>query len=79
MKKLFHQIPGRLFFLLNLLACLFLSANVWAQRPKNIPRAEDSEPLSLDTLPQILIYIGLPVLFFLLYLWLRKKKSNHKN
>lgn len=79
MKILFYKRPAAQVSIFTLLAILFISASALAQRPRNVPQPEDSEPLSLDTLPQILIYIGLPVLFFLLYLWLRRKKSKNKN
>lgn len=79
MKTLFIQLPVRLFSFFTFVAFWFISASVWAQRPKNIPHPEDSEPLALDSIPKILIYIGLPVLFFLLYLWVRSKKTKDKN
>jgi uncharacterized BrkB/YihY/UPF0761 family membrane protein len=73
MKNLFLNLHSRFLSILIFLA-LLINTHAYAQRPQDTPDPGKSEPISLDSLPQILIYIGLPVFFVLLYIWLRRRK-----
>lgn len=64
-------------FMLVLLGIGAQDSLAFAQRPRNIPDPDKSEPMTLDTLPEIIIYIGLPVLFILLFIWLRRRRRKN--
>lgn len=79
MKKSFLKLAGRLYYMIIFLVLWVQGGIAYGQRPRNIPDPDKSEPISLDTLPQILIYIGLPVFFVILFIWLRRRRSKNKN
>lgn len=79
MKRLVYKLIAILRPYFMLMLVLLASVAAMAQRPKNIPHPEDSQPLVLDSIPKLLIYIGLPVFFFLLYLWVRRQKTKNKD
>lgn len=49
-------------------------SKVHAQIPQDIPH--QSEPVDFTSLPNILIYIGVPVLMVIVYIWWRRKSRN---
>lgn len=66
-------------FMVFLFLFLVTGVKIYAQRPQDLPDPDQSEPLELDTFPEILIYIGLPVLFVILYLWLLRRRKRSKD
>lgn len=76
-KKFFHKLNPALILILILFSGLFSS--IWAQRPRNIPPADDYKPFQVDPVLGIIIYVILPVIFVVLYiLWRRRERKRRE-
>lgn len=62
-------------FVLLLSTFLILQSDALGQVPQDVPKASDSEPLDLSNPTTLIFFIVLPLLFFGLYIFLRKKKK----
>jgi heme/copper-type cytochrome/quinol oxidase subunit 2 len=69
LKKIYH-----------IFAFLLLHTSLHAQTPRNVPQTHDSYSFNLDTIPGLILYIGLPVIIIILYiLYRRREKKRRQN
>ncbi len=56
-----------------------ISTFIFLQIPQGVPNPADSEPLTLETPFDYILFIGMPILIFIGYLfWRRRKKQREK-
>jgi hypothetical protein len=71
------DIKKKIFILTAVMSSAFYS--VLAQIPEGVPHPDDNEPIRLDSLADIIIYIVLPVGLVILYvLWKRRVRQRKK-
>lgn len=66
-------------FLFSFLIMWGSSLLVFSQTPRGVPHPEDNEPLQLDNLTNIIVFVILPVLLGILYFWLKRRKNRRSN
>ncbi len=63
---------NRIGILLSLLLCALFT---YAQTPRNVPKPQDNEPLTLNDPAEIIIYVAIPVAAIILYFVLKRKRK----
>lgn len=58
-----------------LLLGLFFTGTALAQAPRGVPQPHENEPIDFTSLPELIIFIFIPVAAILLFLYLRRRKN----
>ncbi|MDQ3394668.1 MAG: hypothetical protein M3512_11235 [Bacteroidota bacterium] len=73
--KIKHLLTSFIIFL----TAIVLHIKAYAQTPRNVPQPHDSYSFNLDTLPGIILYIGLPVVIIVLFILYRRREKKRRN
>jgi uncharacterized BrkB/YihY/UPF0761 family membrane protein len=75
MQKPISVIFNAFIFTVVLLIIFVAGPSGFGQIPQDLPQPDKSEPLVLDSPAQIITFIVVPLLFIILYIWLRNRKK----
>lgn len=72
-------IKYELYKFFGFLIMIILPLASFAQTPRNVPQGHDSEPVQLDNVPNLIMYIIIPIIIVILYLlWRRREKRRNR-